>query len=891
MTGETQTVVDEQNPWPGLDAFGEAAQRFFNGRENEAAALRRLVLNAPLSVLFSASGLGKTSLIQAGLFPLLRKENYLPIRIRLDCRDRSAPLIDQVKLALKDQFSTLHVDGPPLNGNRTLWQYLHGDGLELWSEQNQLLTPVFVMDQFEEVFTLGAENAVSIKQLLIDLADLVENRIPATLANALKSDEAAGAGLSFDRQHYRILLSFREDFLPAVEGWKPQMPSILRNRLRLLPMTGERAFKAVHDTAPQLVDETLAWRIVHFVAAAQDDGSGSQAPLTGAAQELSIEPALLSLVCEGLNQKRKAQNKASFDDALLTGTGQSIVGDFYEQSVRDLPERVQRFIEHELITERGFRKPCDVDDAQTIHGVTLEELRLLEDRRLLRIEPQHGTDRVELIHDLLTGVVRQHRERRRSKEKNEKRRKEHRQKQRAILTIGVIILLTVLAAAGAWLSLLARRALRAEGEVARHSQDAARRAQQESDRLTKLDQAAARRQEGFNLLHERKYDAALQSFRSALETYQEQNARKMDQISTLIDIGDVLALVGNFDEAEKTYTEAQQIRTSEADQALQGRVLESLASLKERQKRREDALRYYADANLVYQSSGDYQGSGRVLERLAFEAEGTHAPEKAINFYQGALKAYSFAGDELGRMRAQQALQRLLGYWGFLVDLRSGAVHQLKSDTVNIGRDVEGVSNDISFTDPGHLVSRRHLAINRDLHIDDMRSRNGTTINARLLPYGMGEKLSDQDLIVLANVVPLQFWLTKPPASFTIPKDSWGISVEGHPKGYRYLTGQEYSLTIAEGKLAFQKGVSNSALLNLRRVKDKVEMMIVNSEWKVIFTFKETDYEYKTYIMKTGEWFEALDGPLRFVKLSPDEKSIIEDGPAVQFVLLNAPAQ
>ena len=60
-----QLTVDEQNPWPGLRAFDESAQRFFNGRREESAALRRLVMHAPLTVLFGASGLGKTSLVRA----------------------------------------------------------------------------------------------------------------------------------------------------------------------------------------------------------------------------------------------------------------------------------------------------------------------------------------------------------------------------------------------------------------------------------------------------------------------------------------------------------------------------------------------------------------------------------------------------------------------------------------------------------------------------------------------------------------------------------------------------------------------------------------------------------------------------------------------------------
>ena len=94
---EPRPTIDEQNPWPGLAPFEESAERFFNGRHEENAALRRLVLQAPLTVLFGASGLGKTSLLHAGLFPSLRKE-ALPVYVRLDLRDREAPLIEQVTL-------------------------------------------------------------------------------------------------------------------------------------------------------------------------------------------------------------------------------------------------------------------------------------------------------------------------------------------------------------------------------------------------------------------------------------------------------------------------------------------------------------------------------------------------------------------------------------------------------------------------------------------------------------------------------------------------------------------------------------------------------------------------------------------------------------------------
>ena len=408
MIPTTRVVIDEENPWPGLAAFDESAERFFNGRADESAALRRLVGQAPLTVLFGASGLGKSSLLQAGLFPLLRRDHYLPIYIRLDVRDGSGPLIEQVKRALTEQVAMREVDEPP-PGDESLWAYLHRTDLELWSRQNYLLTPVFVFDQFEEVFTLGAENPPAIARLRIDLANLIENRMPAELADAASYDDASTMRLALDTQRYKVLVSFREDFLPAVEGWKRDIPSLLRNRLRLLPMSGEQALQAVHDTGGRLVDEPLARAIVRFVAAARHEEMGEQRVTELA--DLALEPALLSLLCHGLNEERKAQRKPAFDEALLTGKGKAIIFDYYARAVAGMPKPVHRFLERELITERGFRKSCDVDDARSVHGVSDADLRVLVDRRLLRIEPQRGTEHVELTHDLLTRVVRVHRDR------------------------------------------------------------------------------------------------------------------------------------------------------------------------------------------------------------------------------------------------------------------------------------------------------------------------------------------------------------------------------------------------------------------------------------------------------------------------------------------------
>jgi hypothetical protein len=464
-----RTILDEENPWPGLVAFDEASERFFHGRAEVAAELRRLVLNSSLTVLFGASGLGKTSLLQAGLFPLLRKSDVLPIYLRLDVHDRAAPLVDQLKHAVLAQCRKHEVVAPAIRDGESLWEWLHREDFELWSRRNRRLTPLFVLDQFEEVFTLGAENADAVARFRIDLADLIEHRIPVAVADRIAAggrdggggdrdgdgdgDRDGDGGLSLSSQRYKVLVSFREDFLPDVEGWARDVPSLMRHRVRLLPMSGAQAFDAVHRTAPHLADEGIAWEIVRFVAAAQTDAATGAAGAAGAAgavgaagagvgtadPELQVEPALLSLVCDGLNQRRKAQGKRAFDIALLRATGPSIVTDYYEASVAGLPPRVQRFITEELITERGFRKPCDIDDARALHGVTEAEIRTLVDRRLLRIEPHRQTHRVELTHDLLTRVVRE------SRDQQRERAKAQRQRKRIALASGVVAVLLILA--------------------------------------------------------------------------------------------------------------------------------------------------------------------------------------------------------------------------------------------------------------------------------------------------------------------------------------------------------------------------------------------------------------------------------------------------------------
>jgi hypothetical protein len=91
-TDAAQLVVDAEHPWLGLASFTEETRAYFYGREEEVAELCRRVQRKLLTILFGQSGLGKTSILRAGIVPRLRKDGYCPVFMRIDySRDSPSP--------------------------------------------------------------------------------------------------------------------------------------------------------------------------------------------------------------------------------------------------------------------------------------------------------------------------------------------------------------------------------------------------------------------------------------------------------------------------------------------------------------------------------------------------------------------------------------------------------------------------------------------------------------------------------------------------------------------------------------------------------------------------------------------------------------------------------
>ncbi len=404
--------VDAQHPWLGLDSFTEETRAYFYGRDEEVAELARRVQRKLLTILFGQSGLGKTSILRAGIVPRLRAQGYCPVYVRIDYSQDSPEPSEQIKQAIFRATLTSGrwtQPGVAVEGE-SLWEFLHHRDDVLRDAEGKTVIPLLIFDQFEEIFTLAQSDDFGRRraaQFLEDLADLVENRPPAALEAKMDSDDAAVEKFDFTRSDYRVLIALREDYLAHLESVKGTMPSIGQNRMRLARMTGAQALDAVLKPGGKLVNQEVAESIVRFVAGGAE------------LRNAEVEPSLLSLICRELNNARIAQGRSEISADLLAGSRDTILSEFYERALADQPPGVRKFIEDEMLTDSGFRESLAeerVAKAFAAAGASLEALAMLVNRRLLRIEERLDLRRVELTHDVLCSVVKASRDSRHERE-------------------------------------------------------------------------------------------------------------------------------------------------------------------------------------------------------------------------------------------------------------------------------------------------------------------------------------------------------------------------------------------------------------------------------------------------------------------------------------------
>jgi len=409
MPPSIDTNQANANSFLGLQSYTEAQSNLFFGRDTETNTLTTLVQLNTLTIVFGRSGTGKTSLLNAGVFPKLRKSFCLPFRIRLEFNDNSPDLVTQIKKVLKEEIDKYGFKVESYPSSETLWEYFHKE--PLW----KTVTPIIVFDQFEEIFTLARSNprfaSVELPLFWEELSNLIENNIPEKLKDKFLNQKEK-IEFNYKKQKAKIVFAFREEYLPEFETIASRIPSLKYSRFRLLPMNGYQAYEVITKTWKENIDPSEAKHIVSYFT--NEPGLDDYSLLT-------VEPSLLSQVCAYIDKERIETGGGKVSAELLNKyPKETILRSIYDEAITaannslNLPQEtavdrnlIKEFIEEKLITTEGYRTRYNLSGNDDIlkPGITV-----LAAKYFLREDD--GT--VELTHDVIAPLIKSDREKRRT---------------------------------------------------------------------------------------------------------------------------------------------------------------------------------------------------------------------------------------------------------------------------------------------------------------------------------------------------------------------------------------------------------------------------------------------------------------------------------------------
>ena len=242
-------------PYRELNAFREEDANFFFGRERFNYEFFDKVSKCKLTALVGASGSGKSSVIQAGLLPQLRAANptekeWVVVTLTPG-QDPFARLAEAVFSYYEpDAVGDKRVGGiKDLTAKLRSQDTVEGRSLkDIAGEIKRLsgkedCTTLFIVDQFEELFTLSPEEDQKpfVKLLLRDV----------------------------DQAPFQVLLSFRLDFQTRVEELDTELNRRLEEgQVKLWPMRAEELRTVIAEPAARVglrVDDVLVERLLHDV--------------------------------------------------------------------------------------------------------------------------------------------------------------------------------------------------------------------------------------------------------------------------------------------------------------------------------------------------------------------------------------------------------------------------------------------------------------------------------------------------------------------------------------------------------------------------------------------------------------------------------------------------
>lgn len=437
-----------KNPWRGLESYREG--EILYGRDEDIRDLTQAILNNIETLLYGKSGIGKSSILNAGILPIIRRHGYVPIVLRLSHK-KDEDYLTQIRAAIGETVKVVEVVAAKDAEKESLYEYFHRHTFH--SPDGRKLKLLLIFDQYEEIFTLQTDERKK-KAFFSQLADMLNDIMPSELQSSIPPDVSAGpeanepsgfptpcrtasesdmfgdmfSSISFgpsgndgpqyvDDNEIRFIFTIREDFLSEFEYYTSNIPSLKQNRYGLRPINEEQAALIITKPVKGMISLPVAELIIQKVTGRTDfklDGI----------PEIEVDSAVLSLY---LSRLYEAKDSDIITTDLVEQKGGEIIADFYNDAISGISGPTVEYLESMLLNGQGRRDNITVYDAQNEGGVSDEELDILCNRKkILRQFNYAGVMRIEFVHDILCPVVRHHREERRLllEQEEERRRQE-----------------------------------------------------------------------------------------------------------------------------------------------------------------------------------------------------------------------------------------------------------------------------------------------------------------------------------------------------------------------------------------------------------------------------------------------------------------------------------
>lgn len=403
--------MSKQSRYPGARPFDTAQQHIFFGRSADVDALERLLALEQVVVLYGKSGLGKSSLLNAGLLPRAEANLKLEpqtVRFGAFTKDNPATPLEKSKLRIAVAPSPL-LDSIRPDNEDSLWYHLKSR--QLAQENAEEFGFLLVFDQFEELFTYP-EDAVKhfVQQLSEALFTTIPDRYRAQLKLHMEQDPGFLSATDLERLHtpfrLKVLMAIRSDRMELLNRLKVFLPQIMDNMHELSALNPEQAEAAI--LSPAFAPGDFASPPFDY----EDPALDQLLDFLSEGGTESIESFQLQILCSHLEQDVVIKQGRRLITQTDLEKPADILENYYVLRIGEIPDEADRLaarhlIEDGLIFEEEERR-ISLYEGQVLrdYGIRPELLRQLLDTHLIRSEPSlRGGYTYELSHDTLVAPV------------------------------------------------------------------------------------------------------------------------------------------------------------------------------------------------------------------------------------------------------------------------------------------------------------------------------------------------------------------------------------------------------------------------------------------------------------------------------------------------------